>query len=92
MKLKKKKKSALPDYLVQFLPSLILRLLAALLPVLVALTALTELHWTRSSLNRSMMVKIFILLLFMILILPTLGLTSINALFQWLKNKNSFIT
>jgi len=79
----KELESILPDYLVQFLPSLILRLLAALLPVLVALTALTELHWTRSSLNRSMMVKTFVLLLFMILILPTLGLTSINAIFQW---------
>lgn len=72
-----------PEYLQEFLPSLILRLLAALLPVLVAWTALAELHWTRSSRNRSMMVKTYLTLLFMVLILPTLGLTSINALFQW---------
>ncbi len=81
----------LPDYLKDFLPSLILRILAALLPVLVALTALLELHWTRSSRNRSMMVKTYLLLLFMTLILPTLGLTSINAIFQWLSNENQNI-
>ena len=81
----------MPDYLKEFLPSLILRLLAALLPVLVAFTALAELHWTRSSRNRSMMVKTYMLLLFMTLILPTLGLTSINALFQWLSNDDKNI-
>lgn len=66
-----------------------LRLLAALLPVLVAYTALAELHWTRSAENRSMMVKTFTLLLFMVLILPTLGLTSINALLEWLNTKDN---
>lgn len=84
-------KKLLPDYLKDFLPSLILRILAALLPVLVALTALLELHWTRSSRNRSMMVKTYLLLLFMTLILPTLGLTSINAIFQWFSNQNKNI-
>jgi hypothetical protein len=34
-----------------------------------------------------MMVKTFTLLLFMVLILPTLGLTSVNALFEFLNNK-----
>lgn len=77
----------MPSYIVEFLPSLLLRLLAALLPVLVAYTALAELHWTRSAENRSMMVKTFTLLLFMVLILPTLGLTSINAIFEFLNNK-----
>lgn len=80
-----------PVYLKEVLPSLMLRLLAALLPVLVALTALAELHWTRSSRNRSMMVKTYLLLLFMTLILPTLGLTSINALFQWFNDDSSNI-
>jgi hypothetical protein len=70
------------------LPSLLLRLLAALLPVLVAYTALAELHWTRSAENHSMMVKTFTLLLFMVLVLPTLGLTSINAVFQWINKKD----
>jgi calcium permeable stress-gated cation channel len=85
------KKKLLPSYLTEFLPSLLLRLLAALLPVLVALTSLAELHWTRSAENRSMMIKTFMLLLFMVLILPTLGLTSINAVFQWFnKNELSF--
>jgi hypothetical protein len=59
-----------------------LRLLAALLPVAVAYTALAELHWTRSAENSSMMIKTFILLIFMVLILPTIGLTSINALIE----------
>ncbi len=79
----------IPDFLAEFLPSLILRLLAALLPVLVAWTALAELHWTRSSRNRSMMVKTYCLLLFMTLILPTLGLASINLLFQWFTDKQN---
>jgi len=79
----------IPEFLVEFLPSLILRLLAALLPVLVAWTALAELHWTRSSRNRSMMVKTYCLLLFMTLILPTLGLTSINLLFQWFNDSQN---
>ena len=74
----------------ELLPSLLLRILAALLPVLVALTSLAEMHWTRSAENRSMMVKTFTLLLFMVLVLPTLGLTSINTLLElkWLNNKN----
>ena len=83
-------KKILPDYLAEFLPSLTLRLLAALLPVLVALTALAELHWTRSSRNRSMMIKTFTLLLFMTLILPILGLTSIDAVFAWFQDKTNF--
>ena len=78
----------LPTSIAQILPSLILRLLTPLLPVVVAWTALAEMHWTKSAENRSMMVKTFVLLVFMVLILPTLGLTSINALFQWLNNKN----
>ena len=78
----------LPNSIAQILPSLILRLITPLLPVLVAWTALAEMHWTKSAENRSMMVKTFILLVFMVLILPTLGLTSINAIFQWLNNKN----
>ncbi len=79
----------LPPYLIEFLPSLMLRLFAALMPVLVALTALAELQWTRSAENRSMMTKTFLLLLFMVLILPTLGLTSINALVDWFKDKSN---
>ena len=79
---------ALPSYLAEFLPSIILRLLAALLPVAVAYTALAEMHWTRSAENRSMMVKTFTLLIFMVLILPTLGLTSINALIESLGHQD----
>jgi calcium permeable stress-gated cation channel len=80
--------SKLPSYIAEFVPSLLLRILAALFPVVVAWTALAELHWSRSSENRSMMTKTYSLLLLMVLILPTLGLTSINAIFDWLKNKD----
>jgi hypothetical protein len=73
----------LPTYVSELLPSLILRLLAVLLPVLVSYTSLIEMHWTRSAENRSIMIKVFTLLLFMVMILPTLGLTSLNALFEF---------
>jgi len=59
------------------------------LPVLVALTALAELHWTRSAENRSTMTKTCLLLLFMILILPTLGITSIDAAILWFQDKSN---
>lgn len=39
-----------------------------------------------------MMFKTFILLLFMVLILPTLGLTSINAFFEWIGDKQSDVS
>ena len=81
--------SWLPNSFALILPSLILRLLTPLLPVVVAWTALAEMHWTKSAENRSMMVKTFILLLFMVLILPTLGLTSINAVFQYIGTKDT---
>lgn len=82
-------KNYFPSYIAEFLPSIILRLVAALLPVIVAQTALLERHWTRSAENKSMMGKTYILLLFMILILPTLGLTSINALLEFKTNDSN---
>ena len=59
----------------EFLPTLLLWTIAALMPVLVAFTDRFLFHWTRSSENYSVMVKTFIFLLFMVLILPSLGLT-----------------
>jgi hypothetical protein len=81
-----------PSYVAELLPSLILRLLAVLLPVLVSYTSLLELHWSRSAENRSIMIKVYMLLLFMVLILPTLGLTSLNALFEfkWLNQTSEY--
>ena len=81
-----------PSYVAELLPSLILRLLAVLLPVLVSYTSLLEQHWSRSAENRSIMIKVYTLLLFMVLILPTLGLTSLNALFEfkWLNQTSEY--
>ncbi|KAL4630590.1 CSC1-like protein 2 isoform X1 [Arapaima gigas] len=68
----------------QFLPTLLLWSFSALLPTVVYYSTLAESHWTRSSENISMMHKLYIFLLFMVLILPSLGLTSLDVFFRWL--------
>lgn len=68
----------------EFLPTLLLWTLAALMPVLVAYTDRFIFHWTRSSENYSIMMKTFTFLLFMVLILPSLGLSSARALVEWM--------
>lgn len=65
----------------EFLPTLLLWTLAALLPVAVSFSDRFLNHWTRSKQNYSIMTKSFGYLLFMILILPSLGLTSAQAFF-----------
>lgn len=67
----------------EFLPTLMLWTLAALMPVIVAFSDRFLNHWTRSKQNYSIMTKSFGYLLFMILILPSLGLTSAQALVEW---------
>ncbi|KAL0196372.1 hypothetical protein M9458_009944, partial [Cirrhinus mrigala] len=59
----------------QFFPTLMLWTFSALLPTIVYYSTLGEAHWTRSSENMSMMYKLYIFLIFMVLILPSLGLT-----------------
>ncbi|KAJ8409172.1 hypothetical protein AAFF_G00241930 [Aldrovandia affinis] len=68
----------------QFFPTLLLWSFSALLPTVVYYSTLGESHWTRSGENRCMMHKLYIFLLFMVLILPSLGLTSLDFLFRWL--------
>lgn len=63
-----------------FLPTLLLVSIAALMPVLVARCETLVRHWTRSGLNRAVMRKTLLLLLLMVLILPSLGLTSALAI------------
>ncbi|XP_046676490.1 calcium permeable stress-gated cation channel 1 [Homalodisca vitripennis] len=63
----------------EFLPTLLLWTVAALLPVIVSHSDEWLSHWTRSQRNHSIMRKTFIFLLFMVLILPALGLTSAQA-------------
>lgn len=67
----------------EFLPTLMLWTLAALLPVIVTFSDKWLSHWTRSKQNYSIMTKSFGYLLFMTLILPSMGLTSAQALLQW---------
>lgn len=69
-----------------FLPTVLLVSVAALMPVLVARIESLVRHWTRSSLNRAVMRKTLLLLLLMVLILPSLGLTSAQAFLDWTVN------
>ena len=70
-------------FLVQFMPTLLLWTFAALLPNVVYWSDQIVGHWTRTAEHHNIMVKCFIFLLLMVLILPSLGLTSAKALFQW---------
>eukprot|EP00105_Crassostrea_gigas_P025532 XP_011446143.1 PREDICTED: CSC1-like protein 2 isoform X3 [Crassostrea gigas] len=79
--------------LVEFLPTLLLWTFSALLPTVVYYSDSTFIgHWTRTAEHHVIMVKTFIFLLLMVLVLPSLGLTSVKALFQWfvLDKESSF--
>ncbi|KFM66089.1 Transmembrane protein 63B, partial [Stegodyphus mimosarum] len=60
-----------------------LLLFSSLLPVIVSYSDRFMPHWTRSSRNHSKMLRTFIFLLFMVVILPLLQLTSVKALLEW---------
>ena len=62
-----------------FLPTLLLWTLAALLPIVVAYSDWWMGHWRRSAENLWIMRKVFFYLLFMVLILPSVGLTSLKT-------------
>ncbi|XP_076464518.1 osmosensitive cation channel TMEM63C-like isoform X2 [Babylonia areolata] len=70
--------------LVQFLPTLLLLTLSSLLPNVVYLSEHYIGHWTKTAEHHAVMRKTFIFLLLMVLILPSLGLTSAKALFEWM--------
>lgn len=75
--------TSLSPLISDFLPTLMLWTLSALMPVIVAFSDKWLSHYTRSLQNYSIMTKCFGYLLFMILILPSLGLTSAQALLKW---------
>ncbi|GAA6224346.1 CSC1-like protein 2 [Lates japonicus] len=75
----------------QFFPTLLLWSFSALLPTIVYYSTLGEAHWSRSSEQLSMMHKLYFFLLFMVLILPSLGLSSLALFFRWLFDK-TFLT
>lgn len=67
----------------EFLPTLLLWTLAVVMPAIVAYSEKWLDHWTRSEMNYAIMTKAFSYLLLMILILPSLGLTSAGAFIAW---------
>lgn len=66
-----------------FIPTFLLWSVSILLPFLVTYSDEFLSHWTRSKYNYSIMCKTFTFLLFMIVILPSLGLTSAKGLVDW---------
>ena len=72
-----------PVFLTSVMPVLLLRIFAAAMPSLVSVTSLLEKQWKKSALDKSMMIKLFVFLSMMILILPSLGLTSIEGFLRW---------
>lgn len=83
------KRMELPVLISSIFPVLLLRIFAATMPSMVSVTSLLEKQWKRSSLDKSMMIKLFVFLVMMILILPSLGLTSVEAFLRWIfENEN----
>ncbi|XP_039207568.1 calcium permeable stress-gated cation channel 1 isoform X1 [Crotalus tigris] len=68
----------------QFFPTLLLWAFSVFLPFIVYYSAFFETHWTRSSENQITMHKCYFFLVFMVIILPSLGLTSLDLFFRWL--------
>uniref|UniRef100_A0A2D4FL69 CSC1/OSCA1-like cytosolic domain-containing protein n=2 Tax=Micrurus corallinus TaxID=54390 RepID=A0A2D4FL69_MICCO len=73
----------------QFFPTVLLWSFTALLPTIVYYSTVFESHWSKSDENRTMMHKIYSFLIFMVLILPSLGLTSLDFFFRWVFDKAS---
>ncbi|XP_032222857.2 CSC1-like protein 2 isoform X2 [Nematostella vectensis] len=69
-------------FFTQFLPTIMLWTFSAILPVVVSYSSYFEAHWTRSRLEHSVMIKTYVFLLLMVIVLPSLALTSADALFQ----------
>ncbi|TRY58369.1 hypothetical protein DNTS_034211 [Danionella cerebrum] len=72
----------------QFFPTLLLWAFSILLPFIVYYSSFFEKHWTRSAENQVTMHKCFLLLVFMVIILPSLGLSSLDLFFRWLFDKH----
>ncbi|MBV94602.1 Calcium permeable stress-gated cation channel 1, partial [Eschrichtius robustus] len=68
----------------QFFPSLLLWAFTVIMPLIVYLSAFLEAHWTRSTQNLIIVHKCYIFLVFMVVILPSMGLTSLDVFLRWL--------
>uniref|UniRef100_A0A8C0AAX2 Transmembrane protein 63C n=1 Tax=Bos mutus grunniens TaxID=30521 RepID=A0A8C0AAX2_BOSMU len=68
----------------QFFPSVLLWAFTVTLPLIVYLSAFLEAHWTRTSQNLIIAHKCYVFLVFMVVILPSMGLTSLDVFLHWL--------
>ncbi|KAG3260627.1 osmosensitive cation channel TMEM63C [Ictidomys tridecemlineatus] len=68
----------------QFFPSVLLWAFTVMMPLMVYFSAFLEAHWTRSSQNLIIVHKCYVFLVFMVVILPSMGLTSLDVFFRWL--------
>ncbi|XP_064621129.1 calcium permeable stress-gated cation channel 1-like [Lineus longissimus] len=83
IKYKKELEQTHSAIIVQFVPTLILWTISALMPYCVYYSDQFIGHWTRTAEHHAVMRKTFIFLLVMVIILPSLGLTSAKAFFEW---------
>lgn len=75
--------SAFGSVIFEFLPTLLLWTMAAVMPAIVSFSDKFLSHWTKSQQNYSIMTKTVSFLLLMTLILPSLGLVSAEAFVRW---------
>lgn len=75
--------SKISSLIFEFLPTLLLWTMAAVMPAIVAFSDKFLSHWTKSQQNYSIMTKAVSYLLLMTLILPSLGLASAEAFLVW---------
>lgn len=75
--------SKISSIIFEFLPTLLLWTMAAIMPAIVAFSDKFLSHWTKSQQNYSIMTKTVSYLLLMTLILPSLGLASAEAFVTW---------
>ncbi|XP_034051023.1 LOW QUALITY PROTEIN: calcium permeable stress-gated cation channel 1-like [Thalassophryne amazonica] len=72
----------------EFFSTLLLWAFSVLLTFIVYYSAFFESHWTRSGENQVTMHKCFFLLVFMVIVLPSLGLSRLDLFFTWLFDVN----
>lgn len=75
--------SKITTVIFEFLPTLLLWTMAAVMPAIVSFSDKFLSHWTKSQQNYSIMTKTVSFLLLMTLILPSLGLASAEAFLRW---------
>lgn len=75
--------SRISTLIFEFLPTLLLWTMAAVMPAIVSFSDKFLSHWTKSQQNYSVMTKTVSFLLLMTLILPSLGLASAEAFIRW---------